>query len=348
MIQQTRLNLQTLSPAFLGDAQQSAVWRTPPIKALLREWWRVASASTFDYGHRAMREAEGLLFGNAWLEPKEDKKSRFCKSQVRMALAHWSEGKMRQHTPLAKVPHPEAEKAGKMVEPLNYLGYGPIDKGQFKNGAALQANEPNTLDLAWPGEHDAPLNHTLQLIDWFGTFGGRSRNGWGSLALGLDALTKQHAHLQSVLRPLADCLHLDWPHALGKDGQGPLIWESSETFSDWQKAMQFLARTKIGFRTNLGFTTGKGSPRVEARHIVAYPVTNHDVRAWGGQARLANQLRFKLFHDPAGHLRARIYHTPHKSPLQSGMSEAQELAVWQKIHTWLDRQASLARLGAES
>ncbi len=340
MMRQTQLKLQTLSPAFLGDAHQSGVWRTPPIKALLREWWRVAAAPEHFHDYRRLRQTEGKLFGNAWLD------NDFCKSQVRMALEHWHEGKMRQHVPLAKIPHPEAEKAGKMVEPLNYLGYGPIDKGQFKNGAALQANDINTLDLAWPSEHDTLLKHTLQLIDWFGTFGGRSRNGWGSLALGLDALTRNHPQLTAAQRPLQDCLGLDWPHAIGEDPSGPLIWESANVFADWQPAMQFLARTKIGFRTDLGFTTGKGSPRVEARHIVAYPVTNHDVRAWGGQARLANQLRFKLFRDASGQLRARLYHTPHRCPLP--VQGIDELAVWQKIHFWLDQQTKLKRLGAKS
>lgn len=148
------------------------------------------------------------------------------------------------------------------------------------------------------------------------------------------------------MRDVKACLTLDWPHAIGEDAKGALVWESPKSFTDWQEAMKFLAQTKIGFRTYLGFTTGKGSQRVEARHIVAYPVTNHDVRVWGGQARLANQLRFKLFRDTAGQLRARIYHTPHKCPLPSGMSEAQELAVWQQIHTWLDQQGSLQRLGA--
>jgi CRISPR-associated protein Cmr1 len=75
----TTLALQLNSPAFLGDASQSGVWRTPPIKALLREWWRIASAQGFGYDHKAMRETEGLLFGNAWLEPDEKRQSRFCK-----------------------------------------------------------------------------------------------------------------------------------------------------------------------------------------------------------------------------------------------------------------------------
>lgn len=28
-----------LTPAFLGDAEQSGRWRTPPLKTLLRQWW---------------------------------------------------------------------------------------------------------------------------------------------------------------------------------------------------------------------------------------------------------------------------------------------------------------------
>lgn len=333
------LPLQLNSPAFLGDASQSGVWRTPPIKALLREWWRIASAPGFGYNHKTMREAEGLLFGNAWLDDK------FCKSQVRIALEHWHAGKPGWETTDLKITHPEVKfPVGSQL----YLGYGPLVFQQgsikLKNNAALQADETNSLDLAYPGTEQAALEQTLNLIDWFGTIGGRSRNAWGSLAIGHEQLTPDHPHLKSVLRDLKACLTLDWPHAIGQDQNHLLIWESRETYADWQKAMQFLARTKIGFRTDLGFSTGKGSPRVEARHIVAYPVTNHDVRAWGGQARLANQLRFKLFRDATGQLRARIYHTPHACPLPNGGID--ELAVWQQIHTWLDQQGSLQRLGA--
>ena len=42
-----QLRFQT--PAFLGNAQQQAQWRTPPIKALLRQWWRVAVAQEVRY-----------------------------------------------------------------------------------------------------------------------------------------------------------------------------------------------------------------------------------------------------------------------------------------------------------
>ena len=55
------------TPAFLGNAEQSGQWRTPPIKALLRQWWRVAYAAGQPgaVNVSAMREAEGRLFGSA-------------------------------------------------------------------------------------------------------------------------------------------------------------------------------------------------------------------------------------------------------------------------------------------
>ena len=312
----------------------------PPFKALLREWWRVAAASGHGYDHRALRPDEGALFGNAWLD------SGATQSKVRLALKHWNAGKMAQHMPVQKISHPEAEKAGRMVEPLNYLGYGPIDRGQFKHGAALQAEETNTLSLAWP-DTETSIPHTLQLIDWFGTVGGRSRNGWGSLSLNLEPLTTNHPQLASVLRALRECLKLDWPHAIGKDAAGALIWESTQTFGTWPEAMKFLARTKIDFRTHLKFPNERAPHRQpQDRHVLAYPVTNHDVQGWR-DVRLANQLRFKLFPVADKKLRARIYHTPHGSPLPMGNLD--QFAVWQRIHQWLDDSAhGMQRLGASA
>lgn len=353
-MQTKTLQIKLNSPAFLGDASQSGVWRTPPIKALLREWWRVASAPSFGYSHSKMREAEGLLFGNAWLDDK------FCKSQVRIALEHWDAGKPGWESSDLKVTHPEVKfPVGSQL----YLGYGPLifqhGSAKLKNNAALQAGETNSLDLAYPDAEQASIQQTLNLIDWFGTFGGRSRNAWGSLSIGQEALTANHPQLKTVVRDLKACLTLDWPHAIGEAGGKPLIWESKESFVDWQKAIQFLARTKIGFRTHLLFQNGQPHPKenlrkngwqlhkkIEERHLLAYPVTHHEAAppGWGGDGRLANQLRFKLFRDTAGQLRARIYHTPHKCPLPAGSID--ELAVWQKIHTWLDQQSNLQRLGA--
>lgn len=47
-----QLRFQT--PAFLGNAQQQGPWRTPPFKALLRQWWQRRSRSVAEIlAHKA-------------------------------------------------------------------------------------------------------------------------------------------------------------------------------------------------------------------------------------------------------------------------------------------------------
>lgn len=346
MIKQT-YHLSLASPAFLGDADQKGVWRTPPLKALIREWWRIAVARDAGYSHAELKQRETALFGTAADDSREGNRQ----SKIRLALAHWRTP--HKHEPLPKVDHPEAERAGKKVEPLNYLGFGPIDKGVLKFGAALQAKDTNTLRLALPNTEQPDLERALTLAHWFGTIGGRSRNGWGSLlwtaAEGtpdLPALSRAALENSGCTRALRDCLALDWPHAIGSDGKGVLVWQSRETFGDWRQAMTFLARTKIGFRTRLPLVGGQPHREPQGRHVLAYPVTNHRVSPWEGQnkGRLANTLRFKL-HREGDALRALIYHTPCKPTLpHDNLGLRGLLDTWQQVHRILDDQPTLARL----
>ncbi|AVZ79417.1 hypothetical protein C3497_08190 [Zoogloeaceae bacteirum Par-f-2] len=351
--------LQLASPAFLGDAAQKGVWRTPPLKALIREWWRIAVARELGYDHRRIKEREKALFGTA----ADDSRDGNQKSQIRLALAHWNEGCCKEWPAgESRVTHPEVKDRNTgRLRPVGselYLGYGPLllEKGnpntQLKNNAALQAGEDNQLRLALPpGAEAQALQRAITLAHWFGTIGGRSRNGWGSLlwqaADGTpapEALSRTTLEQTGCTRALRDCLALDWPHAIGSDTKGVLVWRSSQTFKDWRSAMKFLAQTKIDFRTHLDFTTGKNSPRVEPRHVLAYPVTNHSVGQWGNNARLANTLRFKLHREGDG-LRALIYHTPCKPTLPHGnLGLPGIFDTWQKVHRFLDDQPTLTRL----
>ncbi|MGH6893265.1 MAG: CRISPR-associated ring nuclease Csm6 [Dongiaceae bacterium] len=100
------------SPAFL--AEQNGQWRTPPFKALLRQWWRVAYAAehAFPKDTKAMRHEEGVLFGHAWLEDDRDVrggKIAARKSLVRIRLDRWDEGKLRSWQSLSTVTHPEVK-----------------------------------------------------------------------------------------------------------------------------------------------------------------------------------------------------------------------------------------------
>lgn len=336
-----------ITPAFLGDAEQNGTWRTPPFKALLRQWWRISAAKQYNYNGQDLRKKEGQLFGNAWLD------NNFQRSKVRIRLEEWRQGKMQTwREPEKKVNHPEVKFP---VDAQLYLGYGPLtyDKATKKAGlkinAAIQADESNSLSIAHSHSNETTdvLTRTLLFIHWFGTLGSRSRNGWGSLALegqDIKPLTRDHASLQAITRPLSDCLELDWPHAIGKDKKGLLIWRTPE-HTNWQEVMKQLAKIKIAFRTALHFDPARLN-HIDQRHVIAYPVTHHNFNPWGNQARLANQLRFKVSKTTQGYV-GMAYHLPCSIPneLLDKLNPAdrtwitgQQLTVWQTVHGILDQQ----------
>src|SRR5690625_4598965 len=97
-----------VTPAFLGNAEQAGQWRSPPFKALLRQWWRVAYAAEkqFQVDPAAMRKEEGLLFGHAWLEDDRDEKGNKVparRSQVRIRLSKWNIGDLKQAPAIGRV-----------------------------------------------------------------------------------------------------------------------------------------------------------------------------------------------------------------------------------------------------
>ena len=114
------------TPAFLGNAEQQAQWRTPPFKALIRQWWRVVKAKEFGYDHRRLREAEMRLFGAA----SDSGKEKSHQSLMRMRLASWEAGTLSSVPRGSMVQHSEAP--GGEVGSNLYLGYGPIG-GQTRN-----------------------------------------------------------------------------------------------------------------------------------------------------------------------------------------------------------------------
>jgi CRISPR-associated protein Cmr1 len=341
MVKQT-YTVRFVTPAFLGDAEQNGAWRTPPFKALLRQWWRVAVAKDYGYDHRRLREAEGRLFGNAWLK-KPDGKLGASQSLVRLRLDTWRPGKL-QSWP---IKDPRLTEVKNPVGAHLYLGYGPLnnEKGKgtvLKMNASLQEGDSIQLTLIFPVEAQDDLVKTLCLIQKFGSLGGRSRNGWGSVEFNGATPPICDSELpQTISRTLTQCLTLDWPHALGKDAKGLLLWETSPC-RNWSEAMRALALIKIRFRTALSFGTG-----FSLRHLLAYPVTKHDVQAWDRPpppARLANQLRFKVARRGKGVVGI-AYHLPctlPKSLLIRLSSKDQQLVsrkqqeTWETVHAVLD------------
>ena len=386
-----------ITPAFLGNADQQGQWRSPPFKALLREWWRIVAAfnllrngSSPKTLHQEIRNEEGLLFGHAWLEyPRQEKKTWAMKGRVRFRLSNWECGglnaiesitgsKMICHkeVDLSRLPdnirrryYCEEHKSYHKVDPLVYLGFGPHTTKGIKNKPAIGPDESVKWQLLIsPSVKTHNISQSLNLIHWFGTVGGRSRNGWGSVSIenantdslrltSVDALICGEAasNLMNFSRPLEDCLQLDWPHALGKSANGRLlIWKSRNSFPNWSQAMQELARVKISFRTALPVPAGHAGDR----HILAYPVTNHKVRDWFEHGkdtnRLANQLRFKVVQDKNKRCWALAYHLPCGLPkmlqerLQNKIGLDKQRNIWTKVHDILDKEMYRIPRGGQS
>ena len=343
-MQTLKYEVRFLTPAFLGNAEQSGQWRTPPFKALLRQWWRVVWAAKHGYPEDTseMRREEGRLFGNAWLA------DQFQKSIVRIRLSHWNIGKARNWNEMeqATVFHPEVERTRNRVGPHAYLAYGPLDgrrgtRFSDKVNAAIQAGEIATLSLAVPDGKVADVRSVLALIDAYGSVGGRSRNGWGSLSLLPANGSPAHVlHLANWFRPWQEALKLDWPHAIGRDDKGALAWQTAKVYDDWKPLMRDLAVIKIGLRTMFVFPRNIQPPHQQPveRHWLSYPITRHTTRKWKGNARLPNSLRLKVRPDAQDprKLRGVIFHVPCLPPADFRPQRTAIEKVWTKSYELLD------------
>lgn len=285
------------TPAFLGNAEQSAQWRTPPFKALLRQWWRVVFASRrgFAVDLESMRREEGRLFGNASLSHKEGSKviADHSKSLVRIRLNNlkgneaWSLGSQQGVSPL------------QTDLDISYAWFGLAKRGKgIADRSGIKATQPEgcrQLRLAIPLDVLDELTDTLSLIDAFGLMGSRSRGGWG--ALSLDGIEKMKpSDMVRYARELGDCIRSDWAMSLAKDANGLCVWESIADFESWDKAMRFIAFRRKNVRTALKAA---------------------DLRAALGFAtpgRMPSPLRWKVLPSNNGKLVVRVFAMPHRIP----------------------------------
>ncbi|MCX9157913.1 hypothetical protein OPU71_17450 [Niveibacterium sp. 24ML] len=271
------------------------------------------------------------------------------KSLIRIRLGQWTEGQLKksQWEPLAGVSHREVGVAA----PADlYLGYGPVApptggrSATLKANAAIQSGEHTTFAIAFPDEHAPLIEQALCLMDRFGAVGGRSRNSWGSYGL----VPTDGSPLSGIVpvRDWKDCLQLDWPHAVGCDTKGALIWQTKPA-ADWRSLMRDLAILKIALRTQFEFPNQSSDGEIHERHWLSYPIKNHSVRAWGNNARLPNSLRFKVRPTAEGKLVGVVFHMPCLPPASFAPDTAAIKSVWAKVHAFLDAPAqNLTRVKA--
>ena len=80
---------------------------------------------------------------------------------------------------------------------------------------------------------------------------------------------------------------------------------------------------------------------MEKRHVLAYPAgQRHKVHAWKNEARLPNQLRFKVIEHPKDRFRGIAFHIPCAIPEDLGkttFSLKEQMDVWKEVHKNLDQ-----------
>jgi len=351
------------TPAFLGNAEQQAQWRTPPFKAMLRQWWRVVKAPDVGYDSRELLKLENDLFGSAG---DNDVGGR---SKVHLRLSGWDAGTLTELPRMAMQQHPDVKRNGQIapVGTAVYLGFGPVTTNGNRNAIAPEA-QALTFKLRFPAPNEQALRKAMQLAAWFGTLGSRARNGWGSLHIDgegimgwaelCDSKLAEQSPLRSVANALSDKLASDWPHTVGLCADGrPAVWrvvagstlKEGKTayvgFDNWRLVMEQLAALKIGFRTQFKLNTGAPHNRVEDRHVLAYPVTNHGLRDLPN-ARLASQMRFKVAKNKDGKFFGLITHLPCAMPraffgrssiTPPGIND--QIEVWTQVHQFLNAQS---------
>jgi CRISPR-associated protein Cmr1 len=355
-LQRLDCEIEFITPAFLGDARQRGHWRVPPFKALLRRWWRILEAPSCNYDWRELRRREGLIWGNAFLdEPPEGKpklKNGHIRSLIALRLANWNKGQLflkdwRKTVHMGKVA-PRPHHPDQQIPADLYLGYGPVDQRSRQlsksREPAINAGETNTLTLSWkPMDQiqEEMINRLLGLIHLFGAAGSRANNGWGSLQI-QDQPFPSTNDIPAIDFQVA--LQRDWPHAVGMDEKGLLIWQS-RAFSDWNGAMNFAARVLSVMRTIGKRAKGPGLTGV---FLLGYPVQGpHAIRRLPRESRWAAQMRLKVMRPKQGEYRTLVFHLPHRPPpplwnrfdaAQRKWVEQNQAIIWNAIHTWLDEK----------
>lgn len=349
------------TPAFLGNAEQAAQWRTPPFKALLRQWWRVACAKCFDYDRSRMRTEEGQLFGHAWLTRPVNGHGETWASQsrVRVRLQPWLPGTLQnQQWPGGTLGEVRTTRDGRgRVRADLYLGFGPVSLQRTLSHPPAIAPGTESSQLRVFGEFGDEVVSALQLIHWFGALGSRSRNGWGSIRLDGDGVLKplpdqNHQLLAGSTREWTKCLDCDWPHAIGTSDNCPLVWVMKTRQDSWRAVMSTLAHLKVGVRAEA--KKHRDSSGIGGVHLLGYPAGRDWVlSALDGDARVAAQLRAKVINTGDG-LVGMLFHLPCRFPdvlrsrLQAGQRawlDENERRVWSELHRFLDASDKLVRLG---
>jgi hypothetical protein len=130
-------------------------------------------------------------------------------------------------------------------------------------------------------------------------------------------------------RPWRELLACDYPCGVGRDEKGPLYWRlKGGAGPSWERALVSLAEIYIKIRLLLPL-----KPSPNKRHLLGYPVKDHEVREWGN-GRHAKGLRL-LVRKEGQKYQGYVLHVPHRFALVHPRIADEE--VWSEVHNQFDQ-----------
>jgi CRISPR-associated protein Cmr1 len=170
---------EVVTPLFLGGADPAITveLRSPSIKGALRFWWRALAWSRHNGDLDAIQKEEQEIFGAAG-----DDRDRLGQASFGLR-ARW----LAEPNRIAET-EPRSLTSGKPG--ASYLSYGIINRGQgnsprpcYQSGGYLELTFQALRHADNESGFHPSLLDAIKLFGLLGGLGGRSRRGWGSVAL---------------------------------------------------------------------------------------------------------------------------------------------------------------------
>lgn len=272
-MQTTTLNLEFVTPCFLGGASPEVPeWRAASVRGQLRWWFRAIAGGKLGGQPETTRKLEAAVFGTTnrasaltvrtlGAPRAMSKGRRFAHGEPLTAsqiAALWQDTSKPTIDRLRLLDDHQKEFP---VNPLQYLAYGPVDRGQLLRGC-FYAGEAAKLELRWsrsPGA-DARALFDLALWAWLnlGGIGSRSRKGFGSLsAIGAtDELAPRNrealqGQLRQKLRALVEPNGPSLPEWTCFSSASR-VYLGQKTFPTWHEALSHLGAWLMAYRRRYG------------------------------------------------------------------------------------------------
>lgn len=267
------IDLEIVTPCFLGGTKGTAEWRAASIRGHLRWWFRAVAGAAFRGDLDEVRDAEDLLFGST--ERGSLLRIRtFNTPAVTPGGEHCALGQVLTAEQIAELWGDNNAATVRRLRlaqdgsrPVHYLGFGPIignrlDRPYLRPGSSVQ------IEIVWMRSVDESLRRLFDQALWawlhLGGIGGRCRRGFGSLQqtpVPVDR-TDFTEQAQALLRmgKGAGRLSTEWTCFTAQSR----IFLARNACRSWTEAMTLLGAWLIAFRRRYGFA-GESRPGLANR-----------------------------------------------------------------------------------